>query len=206
MKEKIFEIIVLIFIIAIISTSIILIKDNIKGKSVIAQTTVNDDTDYNNDAIVTVTDIQTVDETYEIQEEEKIVIKKDCVGVVVIPSIDVRAQIKVGTDSETIKNYVGMFESSASFGSDGNVSLAAHNNVYTEIFKNLHKVENGELVRIITKDMEYTYKVVSKSVVEPTDTSVIKSNGKKELTLITCNSNASKRIVVKCDYISAKSL
>ena len=39
--------------------------------------------------------------------------------------------------------------------------LAAHNNIYTELFRDLHKVQVGDKVRIVTKTHEYVYTVTS---------------------------------------------
>ena len=138
---------------------------------------------------------------------DKIVIKNGCIGVIDIPSIGVRAQIKEGTDDETIKYYVGKFKSSGEFGEVGNVSLAAHNNVYTEIFRNLNKLQIGSYVRIITRTNEYVYQMTSKTVVSPDDNTVLDGNSnKKEITLITCTPTAASRVVVKGELVSNKKL
>ena len=47
------------------------------------------------------------------------------------------------------------------------------------------------------------YKVYNKYVVEPTDTSCTSqlTNGRKELTLITCTNYGTQRLVVKCTEV-----
>ena len=64
----------------------------------------------------------------------------NAIAVLDIPEYSIRGQIVEGTDDETLKNYIGKFIGSADPGQIGNFSLAAHNNIYTELFRNLHKV------------------------------------------------------------------
>ena len=135
----------------------------------------------------------------------KIVIKKGSTGVLQIPSIGVLAQITEGSTPAVLKNYVGVVEGSSRPGQTGNYCLAAHNNIDTEIFKNLHKIENGSLVYVYTQSKMYTYKVVDKYYVNPTQIEVLdKPENKKEITLITCNYNASQRVIVKGTLVSEK--
>ncbi|MEG0872926.1 MAG: class D sortase [Clostridia bacterium] len=135
---------------------------------------------------------------------DKIVVPGDAIAVVDIPSTGTRGKIKNGTDEETLKNYVGKFEGSAEPGQPGNFSIAAHNNIDTEIFRRLNKVVEGDNVRIITRDCEYVYRVYSIQTVNPDDIEVLKNTEKAEITLITCNTTASKRIVVKGVLVSQK--
>lgn len=135
----------------------------------------------------------------------RIVIKKGSTGVLQIPSINVLAQITEGSDAQTLKNYVGVVEGSSRPGQTGNYCLAAHNNIDTEIFKNLHKIEEGALVNVYTQSKMYTYKVTTKYNVKPTQTEVLdKPKDKKEITLITCNYNATERVIVKGELVSEK--
>ena len=69
------------------------------------------------------------------------------------------------------------------------------------MFGRLSELVNGDIVKL--KDYtgrELTYKVYYKYVVVPTDTRCTSqlTNGKKEMTLITCTSNGAKRLIVKC--------
>ena len=59
----------------------------------------------------------------------------NAIAVLDIPEYSIRGQIVEGTDDETLKNYIGKFIGSADPGQIGNFSLAAHNNIYTELFR-----------------------------------------------------------------------
>lgn len=206
MGIKVRDIFILILVISILSYVAITIKDNIKQQEVINSTKLNNDYNPNLDTLVELKDQSNDTNKNDINKKDDskkdvIVIKNGSIAVIDIPDINVRAQVKIGTDDETLKNYVGKFSDSANFGEIGNPSLAAHNNVYTEIFRNLNKLNIGNKVRIVTKDYEYVYKVVWKKIVSPTDIYVLESSNKKELTLITCTTTAKSRVIIRCEQI-----
>ena len=123
------------------------------------------------------------------------------IAVLQIPSQGIKGIVKEGTDNQTLKNYIGMFKGAAMPGQVGNFSVAAHNNIYTEIFRNLNKVNIGDEVKVTTKTATYVYKITSKQTVTPTSIEVINNSDKREITLITCNYNASARIVLKGELV-----
>lgn len=199
MKRKISEIIILIIFIALASYTAISIKDYISRDESA------DLTDASDIAQIIDTDIANVnkDETQEVEKEDKIVVSEGIFAVIDIPSVGVRGKVVEGTDDETLKNYIGMFKGCNMPGEYGNFSVAAHNNIYTEIFRNLHKVQIGDKIRVITKQYEYVYLVRSVNEIAPTQTEVLEPNySKKEITLITCTDLGKSRIVVKGDLIS----
>lgn len=219
-KVKPWEIVVVIASIIVISISVILIKNYVKKEelnnlSIAGKTQLED-----GDTVIQVDDnsLNTAEissdekNNQQVQEttpksnaDNKIVIKKGSTAVVQIPSLGILAQVTEGSDPGTLKNYVGVVEGSSRPGQVGNYVLAAHNNIDTEIFKNLHKIENGALVNIYTQSKMYTYKIEDKYNVKPTQTEVLdKSKNKKEITLITCNYNATERIIVKGVLVSEK--
>lgn len=204
MKNKITEIILLIIFIAIASYTAISIKDYItRDKNA-------DLTDAADIAKTIDTDIENVNAEQENNNENKaeeqqntIVISDGIFAVIDIPSVGIRGNVVQGTDDETLKNYIGMFKGCNLPGEYGNFCVAAHNNIYTEIFRNLHKVTIGDKIRVITRDYEYIYLVRSVNEILPTQTEVLEPNySKKEITLITCTDLGKSRIVVKGDLIS----
>lgn len=208
-EVKPLEIAIVVGVIAVISTGAIIIKNYVKQEELtnltIAEKTVVEE----GDSVIQVDNIEgntlELNNNKENVQSEKIVIKKGSTGVLQIPSIGVLAQITEGSDPETLKYYVGVVEGSSRPGQVGNYCLAAHNNIDTEIFRNLHKIENGALVNVYTQSKMYTYKITDKYNVKPTQTEVLdKSKDKKEITLITCNYNASERVIVKGILVSEK--
>ncbi len=226
-KVKPLEIVILVIAIVVISFSSILIKNYIKEKNLNNESLADSTTIDEGDTVIAIEDVKTENVenndsennnaqtnnnetpsqattmtsivTNNVQKNKtKIVIKKGSTGVVEIPSINVLAQITEGSDSEILKNYVGVIEGSSRPGQVGNYALAAHNNIETEIFRNLHKLVEGDIVNIYTQSKMYTYKIVSKYTVAPTQIEVLdKPTDRKEITLITCNYNATARVIVK---------
>lgn len=76
-----------------------------------------------------------------------------------------------------------------------------HNYKNGQFFGNLKKLEKGDNIFLISsKGSIEMYKVYNIYIVNETDMSCIsqETNGKIELTLITCDNDNSKRLVVKC--------
>ena len=82
----------------------------------------------------------------------------------------------------------------------GNFCIAGHNYITKNMFHNLKKLSVGnQLFLIDLENNKETYTVYSITTVGPNDTQCLsqKTNGRVELTLITCTTDSSKRIIVK---------
>ena len=86
----------------------------------------------------------------------------------------------------------------------GNYCIVGHNYRNGKMFGRLNELENGDIVEL--EDLTgrtLKYQVYNKYVVEPTDTRCTSqlTNGRKELTLITCTNYGTQRLVLKCREI-----
>ena len=197
-KARAKEVLILIIFIAVTSFAIIEIKNLLnqeKIKNLTEQISISWGTQENNGGILA-----------SLAEDTPLRVTGNAIAVLDIPAYSIRGQIAEGTDDETLKNYIGKFEGCAEAGQIGNYCLAAHNNIYTELFRDLHKVQVGDKVRIVTKTHEYVYTVTSTEVVDPSRTDVLNGGTKREITLITCTQAATKRIVVKGELTSEREL
>ena len=82
----------------------------------------------------------------------------------------------------------------------GNYCIVGHYYRSGKLFGNLHKLENGDIAELTDlTGRTIQYEVYNRKVVKPTDTSCTSqlTNGRKELTLITCTNNGKERLVVK---------
>lgn len=82
----------------------------------------------------------------------------------------------------------------------GNFCVVGHNYRNTRFFSKVPTLENGDVIEITDlSGKTIQYKVYSKYEVEPTDVSCTTqlTNGKKEVTLITCTDDSNYRVVVK---------
>ncbi len=201
-KRRIIEICCLILIIIVISSGIILLKNKLTNSY---DSNVIEASDISKE--LGKTDIPMEAEAITNELEEQIIVSGTAVAVIDIPSIKTRGQVMIGTDDNTLMNYIGMFKGSAYPGQVGNFAVAAHNNIYTEIFKNLHKIQYGDIVRVITREKEYVYTVTSIEEILPTQVEVLKATeGKKEITLLTCTDFAKTRICVKGELYKVNDL
>lgn len=118
-----------------------------------------------------------------------------------IPAIDVDSSIYQGQDWEQLKKGVGQYAGSPPPGQTGNLVLAAHNDIYGEIFRHLDQLEPGDEIYISSERREYVYVVSEIAVVEPTETWVMEPTDHASTTLISCYPYLvdNKRIVVFAD-------
>lgn len=199
-KSIITEIVILILIIVVVSVIAINVKDIINKSELEKLSEPSDIAKTLENSII-------VEGAEQLPEEEKISLAKGSIAVIDIPSVGIRGQVVEGTSDAVLKNYIGKFIESANPGENGNFCVAAHNNIYTEIFRNLYKVEVNSEVRVITKNKEYIYKVKSVNKIQPTQIEVLNANPSlHEITLITCSDMARSRIVVKGDLVSEKDI
>lgn len=82
----------------------------------------------------------------------------------------------------------------------GNFCIAGHNYITKNMFHDIKKLSNkDEIILTDLKGNSVEYEVYLIETVEPTETKCLsqKTNGRVELTLITCTTDSSKRIIVK---------
>ncbi|MBO5477384.1 MAG: class D sortase [Clostridia bacterium] len=197
-KARFKEVIILVIFIAVTSFAIIQVKNLLnqeKIKSLTEQINFNGSNENEN-----------IFASFVKDENVPLRVVGNAIAVLDIADYSIRGQIVEGDDEETLKNYIGKIPGTADAGQIGNFCLAAHNNIYTELFRNLHKVQIGDKVRIVTKTHEYIYTVTSTEVVEPTRTDVLQAGTKREITLITCTQAATKRVIVKGELTSEREL
>lgn len=116
-----------------------------------------------------------------------------------IPSIGVDAPIVQGDGWEQLKKGVAQHIGSANPGEPSNIVLAAHNDVFGEIFRDLDRLKPGDQVIIFTQKRSYTYIVSTTEIVEPTRVDLMSATTQPVVTLISCYPYLvdNKRIVVR---------
>lgn len=121
------------------------------------------------------------------------------VGVISIPKIGVNYAIINKTTEELLKMSPTKF-----WGPDpneiGNLCIAGHNYRNNMFFSKVPQLEKGDIIEI--KDLLgeiVQYSVYDKFIVRPDDTSSTSqyTDGKREITLITCTNDSVDRIIVK---------
>ncbi len=105
---------------------------------------------------------------------------------IVIPKINVDAPIVAGVGWEDLKKGVGHLPGSAHPGERGNLYLAAHNDIYGEIFRYLDDLEPGDDYFVYGGGRKFRYVVKEKRIIEPTEVDVMLPTTEPVATLQTC--------------------
>lgn len=124
---------------------------------------------------------------------------------VIIPDLNIDQSIVQGIDWDALKAGVGMVPTGAVPRNDtDNVVLAAHNDIYGEIFRYLDQLKPGMAIQIQTRSGVYNYRVREWKTVAPDNVAVMNSQGKPMVTLISCYPYRvdTQRIVVFADRVS----
>ncbi len=127
------------------------------------------------------------------------------IGTINIPKINVTYPIIDGvTDSTEETEELLKISPTKFWGADpnevGNFCIVGHNYRNTKFFSKVPTLEIGDIIEITDLSGRIIqYKVYNKYEVEPTDLSCTTqlTNGRKEVTLITCTDDSKHRVVVK---------
>lgn len=129
----------------------------------------------------------------------------EVIGFIMIPKIDVTVMLVEGIGKQALKFAVGHMPGTGMPGEVGNAAIAGHRSyTFGEYFNRLDEVEIGDELSITIGKEQYTYRVYESFLVEPTEISVIESQGdKKVVTLITCHPvvKATHRLIVRGELV-----
>lgn len=121
------------------------------------------------------------------------------IGMITIPKINLSYPILSYTTDELLKLAPCKF-----YGPDpneiGNLCIAGHNYDNKKFFSRIGELEKGDEIRITSLDNQTLhYLVYDQSEVAENDQTSIhqETNGKREITLITCNNKTKNRILIK---------
>jgi sortase A len=124
----------------------------------------------------------------------------DLIGKISSLRLGISALVREGVDARTLRVAVGHIPSTALPGQPGNVGVSAHRDT---LFRSLKDARINDEFTLTTPAGEYVYQVVSFTVVDPSEVSVLApSVNQKTLTLVTCYpfyyvGHAPKRFIVR---------
>jgi len=155
---------------------------------------------FSNEGMVEIEEIEVVEE---IPEAQQTITSSGhtyyTIGVINIPKIGVNYPILSETSVASLKIAPGKF-----WGPDpnqeGNLCIAGHNYRNNQFFSKVPNLQNGDTIEITDltgKTLEYT--VYDKYIVTPEDTNCTSqiTNGRTEITLITCTNDNKLRHIIK---------
>jgi sortase A len=129
----------------------------------------------------------------------------DLIGRVDVDRLGVSVAVVEGDDASELQHAAGHVEGTALPGDRGNIAIAAHRDTF---FRPLKNIRNGDVIRLATPGGVYRYRVSSTRIVKPQDIGVLTSDGREELTLVTCYpfyfiGSAPERFIVRAERIQS---
>lgn len=120
------------------------------------------------------------------------------IGRISIPRLHLSAIVEEGVDEITLSRAVGHIPGTALPGQVGNVGIAGHRDTF---FRALRDLQPHDEIDFTTHAGRFHYIVESLRVVEPDNVSVLKPEGGRSLTIVTCFpfeyiGNAPRRFIV----------
>jgi sortase A len=127
------------------------------------------------------------------------------IGRIEIPRLGVSVMVVEGVDRRALGRAAGHIPGTAQPGQPGNVGISAHRDTF---FRPLRNIRAGDLITVSTAGGEYEYRVVSTKVTTPSDVSVLDTDGREMLTLVTCYpfyfiGSAPERFIVRAQRLKA---
>jgi sortase A len=104
-------------------------------------------------------------------------------GRIEVPRLGLSELVAEGVDDATLGVAVGHLPGTAFPGEPGNVALAGHRDT---VFRLLEQVQPDDLLRLVTPDGTFEYRVDRLEVVAPGRTEVVAPTDERTLTLVTC--------------------
>ena len=125
------------------------------------------------------------------------------IATIYIPSIDCNYPI-LNTWSDELLKISPCYYHGASPNQVGNFCIVGHNYRSNKFFSNVPDLEIGDIIEITDlTETTYQYSVYDIYTVDPEDTSCTSqlTDGKTEITLITCTDDGTQRVVVKATKV-----
>ena len=128
----------------------------------------------------------------------------DVVGIIEIPSINIKYPIINKTNDTTMKYSITKF-SGGDINSIGNFTVAGHNNLNGTMFGKVKRLQIGDEIKMTDLyNNTVTYQIFDIYSVEPNDVSCLKSvdENTREITLITCTNGHLNRLITKAREVA----
>lgn len=125
------------------------------------------------------------------------------VGIIKIPKIDLEYPILEKTTVESLNVSITKFWGNE-INEIGNVTLAGHNNFSGVMFGRIKKLVIGDIIELTdAQNVTLQYEVFETKIIDPNDISCILpiEEGRREITLITCENGKANRFIVKAKEI-----
>jgi sortase A len=120
------------------------------------------------------------------------------IGRIRSPGMGLDAVIVQGTETATLQKGPGHYPKTPLPGQGGTVAIAGHRTTYLAPFRDIDRLERGDLVEVEMPYATFAYEVERHRVVGPTNIEVVRRVGHERLVLTACHplySNAERYVV-----------
>ncbi|PEF45154.1 class A sortase [Bacillus cereus] len=123
--------------------------------------------------------------------------KMPVTATIKVPSVGINLPVIEGVSNSAMSVGAGTLKPNQEIGK-GNYAMASHHmNNPKLLFSPLERVKNGASIYLSNGKETYKYVVVEKRIIDAREVEVIEEKeGKNMVTLITCNTNGKKRLLV----------
>lgn len=192
MKKRIYNIILIILVIAFLIVISLIINKRINNQI------------KENELINVVKNVKSqIEENKKITDDNSKIVTKykgyDVVGIIKIPKINIEYPIIDKTNDETMALSITKFWGN-NVNDIGNFTMAGHNYFDSTMFSNTNKLTVGDTIEMIDLNGNVIeYKVFDKYIIDPNDVECVQSvkENTREITLITCINGRKNRLIVK---------
>jgi sortase A len=145
---------------------------------------------------------------YLARQERREVRTGDGIGTLQMPKLGATYTVVQGTDDNTLQKGPGHYPQTAFPGVGQTVAIAGHRTTYLAPFRNINRLNHGDVVTLTMRYAKFTYIVEYHQVVAPNAWWITRNHGYDRLVLSACNPlySASQRIVVFARLQSAQPL
>lgn len=136
-------------------------------------------------------------------EVSPVINTQNVIGGIYVPSVNMMMPIMYGVSQDVLKSSAGTMKPEQRMG-EGNYAIIGHNSRNKNaLFAPIRRINEGDSMYITDKNKVYEYKMTAKKVVQPTAIHVIDDvEGKTILTLLSCNEDGTKRVVVQGELVN----
>ncbi len=125
------------------------------------------------------------------------------VGRIEIPRLNVSVMVMEGDSEAILSHAAGHIPGTSLPGKPGNIGISAHRDSF---FRPLRNVRRDDIVELTTLAGSFRYRVLSASIVQPSEVSVLNPGATEVLTLVTCYpfyfiGSAPDRFIVRAERV-----
>lgn len=130
--------------------------------------------------------------------------KLNAIGAISVPQVNMRLPVLYGVSNTNLAVGAGTMKPDQKMGK-ANYALAGHNmNNGKALFSPLTNAEEGMQVYLTDFKKIYEYKIEKLHIVQPEQIDVIDDTNDKMITLVTCNYDGSKRMIIQGKLVETK--